>query len=125
MRTRMCAAWASATAAFDSDLGGSTIPTRLVICRSVIQASRSPSGSKSAWAITLMAAAITRNPDPAIRSALICARSVNSVSHGTEAPAARAELARDMTAGAAPLTKHWTTSRPDGSTSAWKVAISL
>ena len=35
MRTRMWAAWASATAAFDSARGGSTIPTRLVICRSV------------------------------------------------------------------------------------------
>ena len=35
MRTRMCAAWALATAALDSARGGSTMPTRLVICRSV------------------------------------------------------------------------------------------
>ena len=35
MRTRMWAAWALATASLDSSRGGSTMPTRLVICRPV------------------------------------------------------------------------------------------
>ena len=37
IRTRMCAACASLTAAFDSSRGGSTMPTRLVISRSLDQ----------------------------------------------------------------------------------------
>ena len=67
MRTRMCAACASLTAALDSSRGGSTIPTRLVISKFSTKASRSPSGSKLAASRSRKAAAITRRPASPIR----------------------------------------------------------
>ncbi len=109
MRTRMCPAWAPATAALASSRGGSTMPTRLVIRSSVTYASRSPSGSKPAGSRSRVAAAITRRPSPPIRSVCASARAASSSSHGTVAPAASAPVARATTAGTAPLTKHRTT----------------
>lgn len=109
IRTLMWAAWALATAALDSARGGSTMPTRPVIRSPVTRASRSPSGSKPAGSRSRAAAAITRRPSPPIRSTCSWARRLSSPSQGTVSPAASALTARDMTAGAAPLTKQRTT----------------
>ena len=51
--------------------------------------------------------------------------SLSSLSQGMLPPPDRAVAARDITAGAAPLTKHRTTGRPVASAAVWNVAISL
>ena len=125
MRTRMFAFWAFLTASLDSARGGSIIPTIEVIWRPVISESRSPSGSNSAGSISRVAATITRSPFPPRRSISWVDRAFCSSPHGTLLPLARADAARPITAGPAPLTNARTTAFPDSSVASAKTAISL
>ena len=104
MRTRMCAACASATAAFDSSRGGSIIATRLVISTSWTYASKSPFASKLATSMSRNAAAITRRPSSPIRVMFCSARCFRSSSHGMLVPLESAVDARSITDCAMPLT---------------------
>ena len=64
---------------------------------------------------SFMAAAMMRRPLPPSRSISSLARSFCSSPQGTLSPLARADVARPITAGAAPLTKTRTTGLPDSS----------
>ena len=68
---------------------------------------------------------MTRRPASPIRCMCCSARCLSASSQGTLVPLASAVAARASTAGAAPLTKQRTTSRPDASLAWLKVAISL
>ena len=125
IRTRMLAFWASRTASLDSARGGSIIPTIAVICRSVTSDSRSPSGSKSAGSMSRVAATMMRRPLPPRRSISCDDRVFCSSPQGTLSPLARADAARPITAGPAPLTNARTTAFPDASLASAKTAISL
>ena len=113
MRTRMLALMAAWTASFDSSRGGSIIPTIAVIVRSLTMESRSPSGSKSAGSMSRYAATMMRRPLAPRRSISWDERVFCSSPQGTSLSLARAEEARPITAGPAPLTKTRTTAFPD------------
>ncbi len=125
IRTRMLAAWAFRTASLDSALGGSIIPTIAVICRSFTFDSRSPSGSKSEGSMSRVAATMIRRPCSPRRSISWLALSFCSSPQGTLVPFARADAARPITAGPAPLTNIRTTAFPDASLASAKTAMSL
>ena len=87
--------------------------------------SRSPSGSKSLGSMSFMAAAMMRRPLLPRRSISWSARSFCCSPQGTVSPLARADVARPITAGAAPLTKTRTTGFPDSSLASQNAAMSL